>query len=322
MKQSSKSIMAFTSLMLIYILLARVGVYSTIGIVLFPILSIPLAICLIKNKLPLGLDFLFNGAIILGVYFITNSMQSVSIYIISVGVPAYAIYLFHKRQNPLPNTIMYVSVIMVVASFIYIGMMKRLGVDYELQFIGLMNKVKTLYFEALVTMSGSVAAPSVLETSIMKELITLVIDTIKQIYPALILTGCVLLTTIQVVLLNIFVKNKEVKTRSLKELFNFRLSKITVLIFFIAMVMLTFSQNANDVVRILSLNIFFFLEFLMKAMGIISMIVLLKRAHINLAFKIVGYIILVVLIIAPTSILMMIGCFDTLFNYRKAEIIV
>jgi len=322
MKQSSKSIMAFTSLMLIYILLARVGVYSTIGIVLFPILSIPLAICLIKNKLPVGLDFLFNGAIILGVYFITNSMQSVSIYIISVGVPAYAIYLFHKRQNPLPNTIMYVSVIMVVASFIYIGMMKRLGVDYELQFIGLMNKVKTLYFEALVTMSGSVAAPSVLETSIMKELITLVIDTIKQIYPALILTGCVLLTTIQVVLLNIFVKNKEVKTRSLKELFNFRLSKITVLIFFIAMVMLTFSQNANDVVRILSLNIFFFLEFLMKAMGIISMIVLLKRAHINLAFKIVGYIILVVLIIAPTSILMMIGCFDTLFNYRKAEIIV
>lgn len=322
MKSSSKSIMAFVSLMLIYILLARVGVYSAVGIVLFPILSIPLAVCLIKNKLPIGLDFLFSIAIIIGIYLLTSSIQSASIYIISVCIPAYAVNVFYKRQVPLPNTIMYVSIIMAALIFIYMGVMKQIGVDYELQFIVLMDEVKALYFETLGTISSLAVAPSVLETSIMKELITLVIDTIKQVYPALILTGGMLLTIIQVILLNVLINKKDTRIRSLKELFHFRLSKITVFIFFIAIMMLTFSADASALVRILSLNIFFFLEFLMKVMGIISVIVLLKRAHINTIFKILGYMTLAVLIITPTSILMMVGCFDTLFNYRKAEIIV
>ncbi|MDF2615210.1 MAG: Protein of unknown function rane [Clostridia bacterium] len=322
MKQSSKSVTAFIGLILIYILLARAGIYSTAGIVLFPILSIPLAICLIKNKLPLGLDFLFNIAIILGIYLLTNSIQSVSVFIISICIPAYAVSVLHKKRVPLPNMIMYVSILMAVIIFIYIGIMKYLGVDYELQFRTSMDAVKQLYFEALETISRLSQETNVLETSMMKELITLIIDTIKQIFPALILTGGLLLTTTQVIVLNMLVKKKGERLRSLKELFNFRLSKVTVILFFIAIMLLTFGQGIDEVVKILSLNIFFFLEFLMKVMGIVSILVLIKRSHVNTGIKVLGYMILVILIITPTSILMMFGCFDTMFNYRKAEIIV
>ena len=117
-------------------------------------------------------------------------------------------------------------------------------------------------------------------------------------------------------------REKSQKINSLKQLFNFRLSRVTVLIFFVAIMMAVFSQDANAVLSIFSLNVFFFLETLMKIMGILSIIVLLKRAPINRGFKVVGYVILVVLIIAPTTLLMMFGCLDTLFNYRKAELIV
>ena len=118
MKQSSKGIIAFMGLMLIYILLAPLGFYNTVGIILFPIISIPLAICLIKNQLVVGVDFLFNSVIIIGIYLLThNNMQCVLVYVISVCVPAYVVTILYKKEVPLPNIIMYHSIIFASYSF-------------------------------------------------------------------------------------------------------------------------------------------------------------------------------------------------------------
>lgn len=322
MKQSSKSMIVFLGLMLIYILLASLGIYHTAGIMLFPILSIPLAIGLIKNQLTRGLDFLFNITIIIGIYLLTSSIESVLIYIISICVPAYAAALFYKRETPLPNMIMYVSIIVVGTIFIYLGFMKSRGIDYEAQFILLIDEIKLIYFNLLETITRADATQNILEQSIMKEFITVVTDTIKKVYPALILTAGVICTSIQVILLNILLRSKGMKVRSLKQLFNFKLSKIAVLILFIAMMVPLLSNDVNDIIAIVSLNVLFFLQNLMQVMGIISIIVLLRRSKAHNAFKVLGYIVLFILLIMPTNILMMFGCFDTLFNYRKAQIIV
>lgn len=322
MNQGSKSVMSFIGLMLIYILLALLGFYKAAGIMLFPILSIPLALCLIKNELALGVDFLFNIAIISGIYFLTNNIESVLVYVISVCVPAYAVTILYKRGTPLPNMIMYLLVTVATIIFIYLAVMKQVGVDYKAQFITLMDESKKMYFEALRMMVESKTVPSVLEASVMKEVFTLVISTIKQIYPSLILTSCMILAAIEAILIILLAGKKEERVYSLKQLLNFRLSKVTVLIFFIAIIAIVFVKDTNAIVSELSLNLFFFLETLMKTMGIISIIVLLKRAPISVALKIVGYFVLIILIITPTTLLMMFGCLDTLFNYRKAEIIV
>ncbi|WP_070001189.1 DUF2232 domain-containing protein [Cellulosilyticum sp. I15G10I2] len=322
MKQNSKSIIFILMMMLVYVLLARLGIYHTGGIILFPILSAPLAVYLIKKQLTQGVDFLFNIAIIIGIYLLTNSVQSVLIYIISVSIPAYAAAFFYKKEVPLPNMIMYVSISVAGAIFIYLGVMKSLGIDYEAQFILLVDEIKGVYFNVLETIARPASTENILEQSIMKELITAITDTIKKVYPALILTAGVFLSSIQVILLNIVLRSKGTKLLSLKQLFNFKLSKIAVLILFIAMIIPLSRNQVNDITSILSLNVLFFLQNLMQVMGIISIIVLLRRATVHNAFKVLGYMILFILLIMPTNILMMFGCFDTLFNYRKAQIIV
>ncbi|MDF2879381.1 MAG: hypothetical protein K0S30_2477, partial [Clostridia bacterium] len=312
MKRSLKSVIALVSLMLVYILLASLDVYTTMGLIVFPVLSIPLAICLIKDKLTSGVDFIFNIAIIMGIYLMTYSVQSVVVYLISVCVPAYAAAFFYKKKVPLPNIIMYVSVSMTLAVFIYFAGMKAVGIDYEKGFILLIDQVKTVYFQLLISMEQSVSTQEILQQSMMKEVITLITDTIKQVYPALILIMAMAFTTIQIIFLN------STKMSSLKPLFNFKLSKIAVLVLFIAMMVALLSEDTNSIWVVVALNVLFVLQNLMQVMGIISISVLLKRATIHKGLKVLGYIVLFMLLVTPTSVLMMLGCFDTIFNYRKA----
>ena len=322
MKRSLKSVIALVSLMLIYILLTSLGVYTTMGLTVFPILSIPLALCLIKGKLTRGIDFIFNIAIIMGIYLITYSIQSVFIYLISACVPAYAATFFYKKKVPLPNTIMYVSVIMTLAVFIYFAGMKSVGIDYEKQFILLVDEIKTIYFQLLISMEQSVSSQEILQQSMMKEIIALITDTIKQVYPALILIMVIAFTSIQMIFLNSLLAKRGTKISSLKPLFNFKLSKIAVLILFVSMMVALLSENTNSIWVVVALNVLFVMQNLMQVMGIISVSVLLKRAAIHKGLKVLGYIVLFMLLVTPTSVLMMLGCFDTIFNYRKATIIV
>lgn len=322
MKRSLKSVIALVSLMLVYILLASLDVYTTMGLIVFPVLSIPLAICLIKDKLTSGVDFIFNIAIIMGIYLMTYSVQSVVVYLISVCVPAYAAAFFYKKKVPLPNIIMYVSVSMTLAVFIYFAGMKAVGIDYEKGFILLIDQVKTVYFQLLISMEQSVSTQEILQQSMMKEVITLITDTIKQVYPALILIMAMAFTTIQIIFLNSLLAQRGTKMSSLKPLFNFKLSKIAVLVLFIAMMVALLSEDTNSIWVVVALNVLFVLQNLMQVMGIISISVLLKRAAIHKGLKVLGYIVLFMLLVTPTSVLMMLGCFDTIFNYRKATIIV
>ena len=322
MKRSSKDVAIVLSLMIIYILLTQLGVYQGIGILLFPILSMPFVICLIKNYFTRGLDFLFNIVVMIGIYLLSNNIQSVYIYSVSVCVPGYIGAYFYKKEVPLPNMIMYLSIGVASSVFLYLQAMKYLGIDYVAQFILGVDETKMIYFSLLETIVWSTSSQNILEQSIMKEFITLVTDTIKKVYPALILSMAVIFSSFQLILLNIIIKHKGTKLSILKQIFNFKLSKVAVLILFIAMIVPLLGQDINDTLSIASLNVLFFLQNLMQIMGVISIVVLLKRASVHNLFKALGYIMLVILLITPTNILMMFGCFDTLFNYRKAQIIV
>ncbi len=314
--------MTFVSLMLIYILLAQLRVYSILGTLLFPILSIPLAICFIKNKLVSGIDFLFNVTIITGIYLLTYHIESVLIYVVAVCIPAYAAAMFYKRNTPLPNMIMYVSVSVVTAFFIYLAAMKAIGIDYEMQFILWVDEIKAINLQVLETVMSMNGQQNALEQSIIKEVITRAMDIMKRIFPALILIFGVLLASIQVVLLNNLLRSKEMRKHGLRQLFNFRLSRITVFILLATLIIIESSKNISNIGVVVSMNVFVFLQLLLHIMGIISIAVMLKKSSIHQAVKVTGYVILFVFLITPSSILMIFGCLDTLFNFRKAEIIV
>jgi len=310
------------SIMILYVLLARLGIYTTLGILLFPILSMPLAVSLIQDKFTAGTDFLFNSAVIIGIYLMTSSIQSVLVYTVMIAIPAYTVVLLHRRKLSVPHVVMYSAIIIISAIWLYLGFMKYLGTDYQKQFILIVNEIKQIYFENLEALESSLPKQSSGQISMMKEAVIMAMDTIKLTYPAILLMTSIVLTTIQILFLGLVLKMKKANPFDFSDFFHFRLSKMAVLVLFFAMMATLTYSDINNVYVILSFNIIVFFENLFQIIGVIAVILLLKKLAINKALKIVSYILIAILFVIYPSMLMMFGCLDTIFDYRKAEIIV
>lgn len=322
MKPTNRSMIPIISLILFYILVSVFNPYGTMLFVFFPIITIPLTVWLIQYPNDIGIEGLFHAAIITTIYLLTKNIQSTLLYIIVVVIPAYTVSSTYKQYKPLPYIILYGGILTVAGMLAYIFIMKYMGIDYEKYFLLSLDQVQNMYMQLIDNAAIEIGKEKLPQIETMKYSIRILIDTIKIIYPALLCILGIVLTTIQVFLLKIVLRIKKINGPSIKQLFSFKLSKTPILILIIAMI-LTFSQvEMANIWTVFALNIVVLFENLLQLMGIVVMIVLVRKTKIPTIGKAGIYLVMMILYMVYPSIMTMLGCFDTIFNYRQVELIV
>ncbi len=327
MDTNVKGLVSRVCLMTLYISLSVLGLYYAIGLVLFPIIAIPCIIYFINNKIDRKQHLLFQMIVSIGIYLITGNFICILIYLVSVCIPTYIILYFYKEKFPLPNIIMYSTICLAIVVLVFFMVMKALGIDFEAEYIYILNDIKevsTANIEKILTIQNPhLTSSNIAELSIeMKQLIKSVISAMQSLYSALIILQLLLAVGISVIIGNVFLRRKNKGLPSLRELINFKLSKVSLLILFISMMGLVSLSNENSSWAIVSLNIVFFLMTLFQIIGTLALIGLLAKSGISKGIKVTGYITVILLASISPDLVIVFGCVDTLFNYRKAKIVV
>lgn len=322
MKKESKKNIALYSLVILYIVLAASGLYGYLGIIIFPILSIPLAAYMLTYKQPVSVHFLYNLVIVIVSYIFTRHLESALIYIIGVCIPAYSVVFLYKKKLPLPNIIMNETVIVSSTLLVYILIMKEMGINFEQQFIVELENTKELFLQIL---GQSFVLNGITDLNVQSQMNVAVIslmDYMKQIFPAFVVFGAWFLTTIQVLIFNALLRRKDKSYPSAKQLLYFKMSRFILLIFVAAMLMVGMSSSQHSGIAILGINLFVIINMTLSLMGALSLAALMQKTMLNGVIKVICYILIFIMFWAAPTLLILFGGLDTLFNYRKVTIIV
>lgn len=325
MEQDKKNVIKLIGIMIIYILLSALGSFSQIEIVLMPIVAVPFALYCMRNKVTLQLQVIFHVVVSVIVYLMTQSLIGVLIYAVSVVIPAYIILVLYKRDLPLPNIIMNGGLILAMVVFCFLALMKRLGFDYETQYCAsldlISNELKSM-FETMNELSMGVSNASMQITpEQMNQSVDTIVLVLKKFYGTIIVSQVVMSFAISVFLINVIARRKNKSLPSTKQILEYRISKVAVLLLVVCMIV-TDVNESSDTLTILALNIIAFLASLLQIAGILSLIALLKRYAKKTGMRVLGYIGVATLFMIWPDVLMFYGCLDAIFNYRKVEIVV
>lgn len=328
MEESKKNVMKFIGVMIIYILLSALGIFGQVATVLFPVFSLPFALYCMRNNLSSTRHIIFHVVISIVIYLLMGSPYCILIYLVGVMVPTYMILFLYKQELSLPNIMMYTGLGLAAVVFGYFAIMKTVGIDFEVQFAATLDEINRAFAMAMdsaLQMSESVgtSTPELQQTVIqVKEAISSNLEMLKIFYPAIIVSQIVIASSITIMIFNAIARRKDESLPPTKEILEFRVSKIAVLLLMLCMLFSDFNMNMQGVILILVLNIMSFLMNLLQIAGTLGLIGLIARTSVSTPIKVVGYIAIVILFMFSPYIVMFFGCLDAIFNYRRVKIVV
>lgn len=328
MEASKKSVMKFIGMMIIYILLSALGIFSQEVTVLFPIFSLPFALYCMRNKLTTTMHSVFHVTIGIVIYLLMGNLYSVLIYTVGVVVPTYIILFLYKQELSLPNIMIYTGLGLAAAVFGYFTIMKLVGIDFEMQFsaaLDEMNRTFTNTMDQVLQMNlieGSNTSELQQAAIQMKEVVASGIEALKALYAAIVVFHMVIVSSITVMLLNTIARRKNKELPPLREVLEFRVSKVAVLLLMACMLFSDLNTSMQGAILVLELNIMWFLMNLLQIAGTLGLIGLVSRTSAKVPIKVLGYLAIIILFMVSPYVVMFFGCLDALFNYRKVKIVV
>lgn len=323
MKQDTKKTLTLCMLLVFYIILAIPGMYNIGVTIILPLLAIPLMLYMIKNTLSRNTHILYHVATLLAIYALTTSIESCLIYITGIVVPVYAVSYFYKKKYPLPNTIMYAGIVNGIALLIYQGIMKSLGVNYELEYILLIEELKKALLPIIT--SQITLASKVVDKGLEVQLVRMFIDNldlVKQLFASMLIIHAFICTIVQVLIVNLILRRKNKEMPAFGQLLDFRVSKVLLVILAGAILLVAMTTDSISGTMILGINVVVIMYMLFMLLGFLSVIGIIKKSSINKGLKIISSIFLGVLIIVSPTLLILFGFLDTVFNFRKVTIVV
>ena len=329
MEQGKINIPKFMLMVVVYTVLAILGFFSHIQGVLFPVFALPLALYVVNEKPQLVWQIIFHIVIIAINCIISGfNVVTILIYIASVIIPAMIIVSIYEQRVPLPNFIMYVGVALCILNFAYFSMIKVLGVDFEQVYIKCINETQMLVGDVSKEVisyakMNNAATTDEIDTMLQAEkLYKDVLEMMKSFYAYFIITLSISASALIVLIYNAILRRKDKECPSIKQLLEFRLSKMAVVIFIIAMLIVSGMASENGAVQIFGLNLMRVFIWLFRLAGGLGLLGLISRSTVKNGVKKIGYVSVVFSFAFFPYVLMIFGCLDAFFNYRKIDIVV
>lgn len=320
MNYNIKDIVKMTVIVVAYVILGSMRIYSDSLIFLLPLLAVPMTLYLMSNSINIKRDLILN--ILIGglIYIFSGSLPEVILYTLNVIIPAYIVATFYRKKLEIPQLIIYTATAIAGVLCIYIVGLKYLDMDYVQQYFELLSMYQSVQTEVFASIQGYGITSE--QLSVLEKLVKAQVSILKIIYPAVMFIIIIWLVVIHVSIVTFIGRIRGWHIPSLKQLFHFRFSKITAVLFVVAFMLVQGTNMGDSAFSILGWNIYFLINSLYQFIGLVSLITLIKRSKGNKTMKVMGVIITLILVYLSPSMLMIFGLLDTVFNYRKVKNVV
>ncbi|OON94276.1 MAG: hypothetical protein ATN31_03970 [Candidatus Epulonipiscioides saccharophilum] len=285
---------------ILYLILGIMSVYTSVMIFFVPMFTVPLVKFHLGSKLTQEYIFL-DFTIGLLMYFLSNTLIAPIIYITLIIMPAYSIIRAQEKKlvnNP--------SLILVTGTIIWGGLLLQgqLLVRYGYS-----------YYEEYKIMIEQFLKP-------IKEDPNYLIfhqgieELFISLYPSTLFMSALLMG-----LLAVMVNRRRKQLRLvMDQLLSFRLSKGILLLALVAIVMLTMNeiQYATEV----GANLLFIIFILFYISGLFGIISYVTKLSLSTTTKLVCIVLMVLLLPVVPILPLLYGFFDTIFNFRRVELVI
>lgn len=324
MNQNIRQYVKLLMISLLYIALGIIGIYSSTLIFLVPLLMAPMAIYLMSSKRNYIRDIIMHIVISIIILSMTMRLDEVLLYLISVAVPAHIFVACYRNKYSIPHIAMYTGIGTVGLFYIYIIAMKYLQIDYIGMYNALLDAFKVEYIKLIEEMSQmtNMSEMMAIQIKVIKEQLPKIIALFKYTYPAMLLEAGIIIGILSTVIVTFIGRIKKWRMTSLTQLVNFKFSRWMVGLFLISAFVIQFSAGANDSLTALGVNLYYFISYLLQLIGIVSLIMMIRRSKWSSGLKVMSIVLSVMMFWTAPFIIMIIGLGDTLFNFRKVNIIV
>lgn len=324
MNQDIKQYINVLIIITIYISLGLIGIYSSTLIFLVPLLMVPMAIYLMGTKKNYNRDLLMHAMIAGILYFVTRRLDEVLLYMISVAIPAHILVSCYRRKLSTPHIAIYTGIGTVGIFYLYIIGMKYLQVDYLQAYNTVLDTFKVEYIKMIeeITQMSNIPDDTLAKIQLVKEQLPDVIDFFRYTYPAMLLEAGVLIGLLSTIIITLIGRIKKWRMTPLTELVHFKFSKWMAALLVIAGIIIQVSSNEQEAMLALGINLFYFVSYLLQLIGIVAVIMLIKKSSWSSGLKMLSILLSVMMFLTTPFIIMIIGLGDTLFNFRKVDIIV
>lgn len=324
MNQDIKHYMKVLMMITMYISLGVIGIYSSTLIFLVPLLMAPMSIYLMGSRKNYKRDLLMHAMIACVLYFVTRRLDEALLYIISVVVPSHILVDCYRRKLSTPHIAIYTGIGTVGMFYLYIIGMKYFQMDYVQAYNIILDTFEVEYIKLIekVTQMSNVPDQTLEQIKLVKEQLPNVIDFFKYTYPAMLLVAGVLIGLISTIIITLIGKVKKWRMPSLAQFVHFKFSRWMAILLVISGFIIQASSHEQESILALGINLYYFISYLLQLIGIVTLIVLIKRSNWSSGLKMMSILLSIMMFWSTPFIVMIVGLGDTLFNFRKVDITV
>lgn len=325
MKAKHKEIIWVNLVIAFYIVTAYSGIYDITTMMLWPILAVPMSLLLIKTGKK-ELVALVGVMLAIIVSFIGTGRLNpivISVFLLFVLAPAFVSGTLYHKKASIPRIIIGTTIMIFLSGIIFLSLGKILGIEYL-----------EMYFTSLDAFQD--AANNELGYEMMKDLLPegenirefyeqamgMAILQAKRTYPAMLFTVSLITSTMHWLLIQFIAYVRSWKRPLMKDILNVGLSPVAAWVL-VSLWLVAANLGNVDTVWTFTIESMLVVLFIMfQIIGMISLIVMIGKIGTKKIFRILLTAISIFWFIFNPTLLIMVGCLDSMFNFRKVKTLI
>lgn len=325
MELKQKDIIWLSVVIAFYILSGVFGLYNITSMVLFPLLAVPMTLLLIKTRQN-ELIMLIGVILAVVISFLSTGSPNIMVmssFLLFILAPAFAIGTLYEKKTNIPRIIIVATIVVFLGGLIFLVVSKALGVDYLDIYFFKLDQIKSLMNDELAyeAMQNILPQGDHVREVYLEALGKLVLQA-KRTYPATLFTMSLIASTIQLCSIQFIAYVRSWERPRMKSILNVGLSRVAGLVLVGLWIINIQIGNTDNVLTFTSESMLIVLFTLFQIIGMISLIVMINKLGAEKLIRnfLIG--ISVFWLIFNPTLLVMIGCLDSLFNFRKVQTLI
>lgn len=325
MKSKSKEVLWVNIVIAFYILTAFGGLYGIANMMLWPILAIPMSLLLIKigKKEVVGLVGVMLAVIISVITTGGLNPMVISVFLLFILLPALVVGTLYARKESIARIIIASTITIFLSGILFLLFSKLLGVEYlEMYFSGLDAMQDTVNNEIGFELVKEFIPEGEDIREFYAKTMSVMILQAKRTYPAMLFTMSLITSIMHLLLIQFIAYIRSWERPKMKDVLNVGLSPVAAWVLVGLWLAMANLGKVDTVWTFTIESMLVVLFMLFQIIGLISLIVMIDKISTKKIFRILLTTISVFWFIFNPMLLIIIGCLDSMFNFRKVETLI
>lgn len=319
--QRKESLWLFTMIGF-YIITGFLGSYDVSMAFFWPLFAIPMSLFLIKTgkKEVTALIGVLLSVIISFISTGTFHPIVVAVFLLFIMTPSFIFGILYNKQVIIPQIIITTTIVYFASLIIFLTFSKLLNIDYLDSYFAILDATQDIWNEYLSDVEVQKLLPqgeNVLEMYM--QVMASAIRSAKRTYPATLFTMSLVTTTIHLLLIQLIATIRSWDRPKMKEIFNIGLSPAAAWVLIILWIVIAQMGRVDTIWTFAAESMLSVLFILFQIIGLITMIVLIMKMGATKIIRVMLSIIGILWLILNPTLLVIVGCMDSIFNFRKVK---